>query len=89
MLSLFNLFIQKATIYFHLQIRSLLRNSQKFSFASQPSSRKKEKINERLQSLCQGQRNLHVHEIRTSSSERDGGWKKKMGEKNEKSVLIM
>jgi hypothetical protein len=35
------------------------------------------------QSLCQWQKNLHVHEIRTSSCERDGRWEKKMGEKNE------
>jgi 3-methyladenine DNA glycosylase AlkC len=46
-LSLFNLFIQQATIHFHREIRTLLRNSQEFSFASQPNSRKKEKINER------------------------------------------
>jgi hypothetical protein len=37
------------------------------------------------QSLCQRQRNLHVHEIRTSLCERDGRWEKKM----KKSVLIM
>jgi hypothetical protein len=37
------------------------------------------------QSLCQGQRNLYVHEIRTSSScERDGRWEKKMGEEMKK-----
>jgi hypothetical protein len=38
------------------------------------------------QSLCQKQRNIHVHEIRTSSCERDGRCEKKMGEKkgNEK-----
>jgi len=61
----------------------LLRNSQKFSFASQPNSKKKE-IKDKMkepQSLCQGQRNFHVHEIRTSSCERDGRWEKKMGEK--------
>jgi hypothetical protein len=43
------------------------------------------------QSLCQGQikLNIHVHEIRTSSCERDERWEKKMREKNEKNVLIM
>jgi hypothetical protein len=42
------------------------------------------------QSLCQRQRNLYVHEIRTSLCERDGRWEKKIGEKKKKkSVLIM
>jgi hypothetical protein len=39
-----------------------------------------------LQSLCQGQRNLYVHEIKTSSCERDVRWEKKMGEKRKKKV---
>jgi hypothetical protein len=39
------------------------------------------------QSLCYGQKNIHVHEIRTSSCERDGRWKKKMGEGRKKNVL--
>jgi len=37
---------------------------------------KKEKINERT-TKCQGQRNLHIHEIRTSLYVRDGRWEKK------------
>jgi hypothetical protein len=36
----------------------------------------------KLQSLYQGQRNLHVYEIRTSSCDRDGRWE--MGEENER-----
>jgi hypothetical protein len=36
-ISLCNLFIQHATIHLHLEFRSWLRNSQKFSFASQPN----------------------------------------------------
>jgi len=40
-----------------------------------------------LQSLCQGQRNLYVHEIKTSSCERDVRWEKKMGEKRKKKCV--
>jgi hypothetical protein len=36
------------------------------------------------QSLCQEQRNLHVHEIGISSCEKDGRWEKKMGENMKK-----
>jgi hypothetical protein len=36
------------------------------------------------QSLCQKQKNLRTHEIRTSSCERNGRCEKKMGEKRTK-----
>jgi len=51
----------------------LLRNSHKFSFVSQPNSRKKE-IKDKWKNhkvYVKDKKNLHVHEIRTSSCERD------------------
>jgi len=36
------------------------------------------------ENLYQRERNIHVHEIKTSSCERDGRWEKKMREKKRK-----
>jgi hypothetical protein len=36
------------------------------------------------QNLYQGETNLHIHKIRTSSCEKDGRWEKKMREKMKK-----